>query len=389
MREKEIKLARQLISIPSFVDEKCNEGQMCTFILDYLRKLPCLKKIKIQKVGKDRFNILALDGHPSKLMFACHLDTVQPKKQSKINSFKGVIKGSRLYGLGAVDMKGGIAALLSALSEIKETSGLLLLFYVGEEYGFEGMKAFVEKPPVFFKEKSLRPELVIAPEPTNLEIVLGCRGCICLEFRIYGKTAHAANPSRGRNAILASTNLFEFLKKKLGGYSDKILGPTTCNLAYLQGGLFKGEDKQGKIVFGRQGNLVADCAEVKIEIRPSTERLRAKNIIKIIKRYLYKQGYRCGHFDIRADLGGMCISKNKVKTVLDVYKKYFGRIKFLTAGQFGYSDIQMLYEKFKINGMCLGPGPREKGHAADEYTNISHLKKLKDIYKEIILASTL
>ncbi len=110
----ELELVKKLITIPSFVDELNNEAQLCEYVYAYVRNLN-IKDLKVSKqiVEGARFNIIASKGVNPTVLVAGHLDTVQPRASWNSNPFEPVVKGDRLYGLGAADMKGSLAAFLT------------------------------------------------------------------------------------------------------------------------------------------------------------------------------------------------------------------------------------------------------------------------------------
>jgi hypothetical protein len=132
-----IELTRTLVAIPSYVDQGSDERRIGAFIFDYLQGLGTLR-VEKQPVENGRFNVIAHDGHPPRLMFCCHTDTVPLSGNWQHDPFAGQIEGDRLYGLGACDMKGGTARLFHALQSFPETQGLFLLFDVDEECYFKG-----------------------------------------------------------------------------------------------------------------------------------------------------------------------------------------------------------------------------------------------------------
>jgi len=160
-----IKLTQQLVQIPSYVNNQTNEAKIGQFIFNYLKQYPWLK-VQKQYVTGDRFNIIAQDTDKPRLLIVGHMDTVQPKST---NCFSGKIKNYKIYGLGSSDMKSSLAALLNSLSDFKQTKGLMLLFYIDEEYDFLGMKKFVKE----YKEQ-IRPKLILG-EGNDLKVKNGCR----------------------------------------------------------------------------------------------------------------------------------------------------------------------------------------------------------------------
>lgn len=366
-----ITLTKKLISIPSYANEKTDEKEIGKFVFRYLKRFSFLTKIKKQKVEKGRFNVIANDRFEPHLLFICHLDTVEPRGWKKFNPLRPIIKRNRLYGLGGMDMKGGIASLLSALENFKKTKGLMLLFYCDEEYDFKGMKKFVKE----YKNSS--PRLAIASEPTGLKIWNGCRGLIKVSFSVKGKTAPASRPDWGKNAILGLVEAVKFLTKKLEKYKDKSLGISTCNLASIIGGL------QLKNEVSRKGDAVADVAEGVCDIRSGSLSLKAENIKAILKGFLIKNSFSLENFKSVNNLGAFFTSPQRLKPIEGIIKKNLGKVEYLDLWQMGYQDIQLIEEKLKIP--CLSFGPRGGNrHQPGEWVDIASLDKTKKIYQSLI-----
>ena len=168
-------------------------------------------KVTKQALGNGRFNIIATDGYDPKLVFISHMDTVKPSNKQQL---KPKLIGGDIYGLGAADMKAGIAACLIATLQAKKTKGLTLIFDCDEEYYFAGIKKLLS-------QYSMDPRLVVCPEPTNLEIIRGCRGVVEVVFDVIGKTSRAATPQYGVNAIEKAVELVRLLRQKLEKRNDK------------------------------------------------------------------------------------------------------------------------------------------------------------------------
>lgn len=121
--------------------------------------------------------------------------------------FKPVIRDGKMYGRGAVDMKGGIAATLGALKAIAD-SGLEppvlveTVFVPDEEIGGECGTGYV------VRELKSRPDYVIIPEPSGLDYAwYGHKGLLWVKVKVSGKTAHASTPWLGSNAFLSAARL--------------------------------------------------------------------------------------------------------------------------------------------------------------------------------------
>lgn len=133
-------LLETLVSIPSISG---NEKKIAGFMARYLRAAGF--SVTLQPVGKNRWNVLAHKGHGKSLLLFGHLDTVSEKAGWKTDPYSLTPKGDTLYGLGAWDMKAGIAAMLAAVKDFVPTnSRLQLAFVVDEEEVSLGMHTLVE-----------------------------------------------------------------------------------------------------------------------------------------------------------------------------------------------------------------------------------------------------
>lgn len=356
---------KKLVSIPSFVGQGFDEQKIGEFLYKFLKSLKNFAVIK-QPVENNRFNIILKDKYPTKLLICAHIDTVQPKGN---NALKPRVRGEKLFGLGSTDMKGSLAALICALGKVQKTKGLMLLLYVDEEYDFLGMKKFIDE----YRSK-INPKLIISADGYNLSIGNGCRGLIEINFQVKGKTAHASKPQNGKNAILGSINAINELKNIIEKYRDNMLGKTSCNLAYIQGGLDLGKG------IGREGNNVADIAEFVLDIRPADPKLNAKRVVEIFKSLIEKEGLKLINYKIRHDFGLWMTPKNKLKKV----EKITGK-NYLGLGSFGFIDTQMLWQVFnKVPSITFGAGNLEMAHKENEYVFIPNLLKAEGKYSALI-----
>lgn len=371
-----IKLTKQLISKPSYLSSKTNEKQIGDFVFSYLKKIPYLK-VEKQKIGRGRFNIIAKTNGTPRLFLAGHLDTVEPKQGWSKNQFNGMIEKKKLYGLGSLDTKSGIAAILDSLSDFKKIFNLTLLFYCDEEYDFKGMKQFIKK----YRNKI--GDLAVLVEPTNLKIWNACRGLIEIYFSIQGKSGYAANPESGKNAIDGIVNVIDNIREQLKKFRDPIFGNPSLNIAYIRGGLYR-EKKNREIILGKEGNNIADFAEAVVDIRPTKKELCAERIISLIKKFLKKERYKLLNFSIRKNFGPFYTKPAEFKILKEVLRKVVGKAEYLDPSKIGYGDGQMLGEKFNIPVVYLGP-KGANAHGIDEWVDIDSLKKLRQIFSELII----
>jgi acetylornithine deacetylase len=228
-------LTRRLIDIESITP---NESAVGDFLLEeLLRRGMDAKKMPVQG---DRANVLATwPGHVSPdVVFSTHMDTVPPFIGSSEDE-------GRIYGRGACDAKGIIAAQIMAAERLRDAGIFVgLLFLVGEERDSIGAKEANRHP--------IGARFMINGEPTENKLALASKGALHVEVVARGKMAHSAYPELGESAI---DKLVEALHRlhamKLP--EDAEVGPCTKNVGSIQG--------------GRAPNVIPDFAKADIFYR--------------------------------------------------------------------------------------------------------------------------
>ena len=210
-------LTRRLIEIESITE---NEKAVALFLKDFLTGLKY--DVSLQEAAPDRFNVVAFAGKP-KVVLTTHIDTVPPYIPFHEDE-------AYLYGRGACDAKGIVAAQIFAVEKLRAEgeTRLGLLFVVGEERNSAGAIAANKTPPgsLYF----------IDGEPTENRLAVGSKGSLRVEVVARGKTAHSAYPHMGESAILKLLDLLQEIRG-MKFPSDPVLGETTCNIGVLEGGI--------------------------------------------------------------------------------------------------------------------------------------------------------
>ncbi|MBI2214566.1 MAG: M20/M25/M40 family metallo-hydrolase [Acidobacteria bacterium] len=215
-----ILLARQLIDIASPTE---HERAVAEFIEPLLSSLgfACER----QFVSADRFNILARTASRPRVILCTHLDTVPPFIASSEDA-------THLYGRGACDTKGLMAAMIGAAEELLrdgvDSFGILLV--VGEETDSIGAKKANEH------FAGIGSEYVVVGEPTESKFVRASKGALTLKVGFHGVAAHSAYPERGDSAILKLAEAVRAISAYDWGVSPS-LGRTTANVGVVSGGL--------------------------------------------------------------------------------------------------------------------------------------------------------
>jgi acetylornithine deacetylase len=235
-----VSLARDLVDIPSLSGD---EARVARFLGSYLTDLGY--RVELFDAAPGRPNVLATTDQPPAIVLSTHLDTVPPHFPSRVAD--GV-----LYGRGACDAKGIIAAQIAAAEQLRAEgmAGIGLLFVVDEELGSVGARAA--------NAHSLAGQChwLIDGEPTENRLAAGSKGSLRLTLRTDGVPAHSAYPEWGRSAIDALLDVLAAVRRCTWP-TDPLFGETTVNIGVISG--------------GTRPNVIAGEAHADLQIRLVTD----------------------------------------------------------------------------------------------------------------------
>ena len=231
-------LTRALVDTESITG---NEERIGLQLLDYVSALAARHggHAERSEVEPHRNNVFAFWGDHAAVTLSTHMDTVPPFVASRED-------GEFVWGRGACDTKGIIAAMLKAAEGLLEsgTRNFGLLFVVGEERNSAGA--------YHAAARARGSRYLINGEPTENKLALGSKGALRYEIAASGRMAHSAYPELGESAIEKLLDaLVEIRKMPLP--LDDLLGPSTLNIGTIRG--------------GRAPNIIADEAMAEIMIR--------------------------------------------------------------------------------------------------------------------------
>jgi acetylornithine deacetylase len=185
--------------------------------------------------GRNNVRISLPGGDGPGILLLGHTDVVPVGEGWTKDPFGAAVHNGRVYGRGAADMKGGLAACLSAMSALKgaELSGPVeLAALVDEEENGLGIRAYVSSPAATFLG-------CITAEPTDLQTIVGARGASYARVEIHGTACHAGSPGDGANAIYGAAAVvaeIEEMHAELAGHPHPLLGPATWSVGQIRGG---------------------------------------------------------------------------------------------------------------------------------------------------------
>jgi succinyl-diaminopimelate desuccinylase len=184
-------LLRALIDIPS---ESRHEARIADVVQEAVAALPHLEVVRDQHTIVARTRL----GRGERVVIGGHLDTV-PENQNLPSRRVTVDGEDRVYGLGACDMKGGVAVALRLAAELAEpTRDITWIWYEAEEIDsqFNGLLRVTERRPDL-----LEADFAVLMEPSNAGVEAGCQGTMRVDVRTEGVRSHSARPWKGDNAI--------------------------------------------------------------------------------------------------------------------------------------------------------------------------------------------
>lgn len=199
------------------------------------------------------------------LMLNGHIDTVGVEQM--LDPFSAEIRDGKLYGRGAYDMKGSIAAMLAAVKALRDADvslqgDLLLAAVADEEYASLGTADIATR---------YQPHAAIITEPTELQLAIAHKGFVWLEVVVTGKAAHGSRPQLGIDANMQMGRVLHELhrlqQELRARQPHPLIGPPTLHAALLNG--------------GREMSVIADRCELRIERRTIPGETEAQAIAEL------------------------------------------------------------------------------------------------------------
>ncbi len=375
----EVKLAKELIKFPSITP--IDAGVM-KFLEKKLKKLGF--KTKIIEFKEKNFkpvkNLYARIGNKEpNFCYAGHLDVVPPGdvKNWSANPFNPIIKNGYLIGRGANDMKGSIAAFVSAvsvfLSKNKNFNGSISLLITGDEEGdaINGTKKVVE----YLKKKKEKINFCLVGEPTNPSrlgemIKIGRRGSLTGNLKIKGVQGHVAYPDQANNPSTTIVKILDEIKKIKFDKGTKNFQPTNLEVTKIN-------------INNKADNVIPELAEatfnVRFNNRHSSNTIK-KKLNKIFQKINREKGSRY-KIDYRVSGEAFLTKPNSTTFMIQRVIKSITKIKPKLSTTGGTSDARFIRKICP----CLEFGLVGKNmHKIDESVSLKDLKKLNKIYEQIL-----
>lgn len=195
-----------------------------------------------RQVARGRANVRGIvpGGDGPGIVILGHTDVVPVGHGWTVPPFGGLLEHGRLWGRGAADMKGGLAAAVIALAALRRVAVPLsgpveLAAVVDEEETGQGVRAYLAD----LEALAQPPVACLVAEPTDLEVVVAARGDSYLRVDVAGRSAHSGSPDEGINAISGAARVVDALERwhaDLAGDPHSLVGPATVSVGQIRGG---------------------------------------------------------------------------------------------------------------------------------------------------------
>jgi acetylornithine deacetylase len=311
-----VELTRTLVDIDSTTGVEADAG---FWLARYLRELGFT--VVEQPVDATRFNVFASAGAPA-MVFSTHFDCVPP-------FFPSRVEGARIYGRGACDAKGILAAQVAA-AEILRREGetrVGLLFVVGEERGSDGARIanLVANGSRF----------LVNGEPTDNRLGVATRGALRLRLRAAGRAAHSSFPELGESAIDTLIDaLVELRSIQLP--ADPVLGRTHYTIGLIGGGIAP--------------NVVSPSAEAEVMFRTVSDGVQVRAALTALERRV------------------------TFEPILEVPPVRLATVPGIDSAVFPYTTDIPFLDRWG-EPLLFGPGSIHVAHTAGEFVELGELEK--------------
>lgn len=371
-RDEVARLTSELVRFPT-VNPPGEERQIAEFIASWLEKRHIDASLLEEVPGRTNVEALVEGELPGgkTLVLNGHTDVVPAGNGWTRDPFGGEVAHGRVYGRGAADMKGGLAAMMVAAAALRGARArlagrLVLQAAADEEVGGPIGTGYMVR-------RGLRADLAIVGEPTDLEVCVCHKGVIRFEVTVFGRSAHSSVPWEGESAILAMNVIVDAFRRygeRLArGRAHPLLGVPTVNVGLIQGGVAV--------------NFVPDRCTIVAERRlvpPETVEGEVRAVEELVASAAKKAHARYELvFRSRSMSSDASAASEKIAMVLDAAGKVRRR-HAVAKGFLATCDARFLSNDAGIPTFVFGPGRLANVHAPDEFVETSQLERAARVY---------
>lgn len=346
-----LSLAASLVEIPSV---SWHEAA----IADHLEaRLRAVAGLEVTRVGDNLVARTQL-GRPHRVILAGHTDTVPADGNET-----AVVEGDRLRGLGATDMKGGLAVMVDLAETVTEPAvDVTYVFYAREEVAAEHsglVEVWSARPDL------LAGDVALLGEPTLAAVEAGCQGTMRLRIVLHGERAHTARPWMGRNAIHRLGGLLT----ALAGYEER--------RPVLQGCRYREALQAVAVEGGVAGNVVPDRVVLEVNHRFAPDRTPQQalaHVREVIAPWL-EEGDELTVVD-QAPPAAPALDHPLLGALIE-------RNGLPVRAKLGWTDVAFFAAR-GVPAANFGPGDAAIAHTRDEYVERADLERVHGALADLL-----
>ena len=362
-------LLRELVRVdsrnPSLVPGAPGESAVARRLADVLREWGL--DPQLQEVAPGRPNVVAMlrgTGGGRSLMLNGHVDVVGVEGMNH-PPFDAVETGGRIYGRGACDMKGGVAAMCAAVAQLggQIRGDVILAAVIDEEWKSLGTSALIAS--------GIRADAAIVTEPTGLAIMPAHRGFVWMEVSVQGRAAHGSRWDIGVDAIRHAGLLLAELDRvdaeDLPRSEHPLLGRASLHAAFIEGGIGLSTYPDRCTVRIERRTIPGESVDdVRAEVDRACARVRDKRPeFRVDVDVLFSQPPS----DVDPD-------SDIVRALTDVLRRK--KMSTSLVGMSAWTDAALL-NAAGIPAICFGPGDMGLAHAAEEYIEVREVQMATEV----------
>jgi acetylornithine deacetylase len=361
-------LLQRLVAIdsinPDLVPGGAGEQAIAQFVAGWLERAGL--EVTLQEAAPGRSNVIGIargSGGGRSLLLNGHMDTVGVAGMERPH--EPVIEGNRLYGRGAYDMKGGLAAIMVAGAQASKLSlrgDVIVTAVIDEEYASVGTQAIVQQ---------WHADAAIVTEPTALNLCVAHRGFVWLEITTQGKAAHGSRPDLGLDAIMKMGHILvglEQLDRSLqAAPTHRLLKSGSLHASLIEGGQELSSYPERCILQIERRTIPGETQEtVEAEIREMLARVQAADPTI---HATFKTTFKQAPFEVAADA-----------PIVQTIARQAGLLHATTpeiVGAAWWTDAALLAEA-GIPTVLFGPGGAG-AHAVIEWADLDQVQRCSEI----------
>jgi len=358
-----------------------NEKAVADILAERLRALGL--EVKMIENAAGRPNLLGIwkgngNGKKKTLFLQGHMDTVPATGEGWTHPpFSATVEGDKLYGRGACDMKGGLAAMVATVEKLKKENWqpkgtLVFIGSANEEMGDKenvGMSFIAPKLKEMFPGESL----MVMTDTSDMNIVIAEKGVLWLEVTAKGKEAHGSMPWKGVNAIEKLGKFLLALRDLDRPISSRLLGKGTASVNTISGGY--------------KTNVVPDVARASVDIRlvpGETKESIYAAIQKLITKLRKEDADMNITFKDTTYFQPVEVSPDKpfIREMTSSITQVTGK-KPEIKGEHGASGA-WIFVNAGFDVLMCGPGKPEIAHSKNEWVEVSQLVHAAEAYASFV-----